>query len=382
MIQRLLFLLVCGLMLVSVAQAQAIQPPPGETPNPDANVSFPPPVFVLEGQVAILGTAAPADMVNYFLEFRSLTTRGATEQRFWLPAALPQSAPVRDGVLGTWDTSRLADGLYELRLTVNRGTSSPLVVTVSPLRIANRSFLPPTPTATPFVQPTATPIFIPPTATPVIVRPQVTATVDANVRRGDSVAYERVGYLLEGDSARVIGISNRSGWYRIRLDDGTVGFISPNIVNFAGERSVLPQVQPPPPPATPTPTPTVTPTAQPNLIVLSTRLEPTQPRCGETFTLYVRLRNDGNARTNSSGELRVTDTHIASGTVTEMTFGGYPRLNVGQTFEAIIPITVSTFFEETHRLTITLDQRDDIPESNENDNIVTTDYVLQQAGCG
>ena len=45
------------------------------------------------------------------------------------------SEPVRNDVLGTWLTTLIHDGLYELRLRINAGDGPPLLVYLSPIRV-------------------------------------------------------------------------------------------------------------------------------------------------------------------------------------------------------------------------------------------------------
>ncbi|PJF29043.1 MAG: hypothetical protein CUN52_10365, partial [Phototrophicales bacterium] len=59
------------LLAVSV-NAQGITPNPNTPPNPNANISFPPPVYFLRGEMQIYGSANLPNMANYFLEYRPL----------------------------------------------------------------------------------------------------------------------------------------------------------------------------------------------------------------------------------------------------------------------------------------------------------------------
>ena len=45
-------------------------------------------------------------------------------------------------------------------------------------------------------------------------------------------------------------------------------------------------------------------------------------------------------------------------------------------------LTIDTYFNETHRLTVTADSSGQIPEINEGDNTVVRDYKLRKANCG
>ena len=394
--------LILGLMLVLigvfVTQAQDIEPVLAPPEDADVAISFPPPVFVISGSVEVRGTADAVDMQNYFIEYRPLVldnpasdaTPIPDEDRPWFPATIPGSQAVRNDVLGVWNTTTARDGLYELRLVVNLSSGAPQIFRVSPIRILNN----PTeqfmslPTRVP-LQPTPTQIGggggTRPTlvATPTSINtgePTVTALTDANVRQGDDVSYPRVGSLLTGESAQVIGISAfGSGWYYIELPNGRRGFIAPNIVRFSGDESDLQRIQPPPPP---TPPATATPITTANLQVTGLRLDPPQPTCGEPFDIYINVQNTGTGRSNASGTLNVTDRHVRTGTTGGSTIGGFPELDANASFVVVATLTINVYYEESHDIVITLDPSGQVTETNEGDNIRSTAYTLQQGACG
>ena len=62
--------------------------------------------------------------------------------------------------------------------------------------------------------------------------PRAVALVNSNVRSGDSTDYQIVGFLLEGETADIRGVSSRgSRWFFIQLANGISGFIHPGIVH-------------------------------------------------------------------------------------------------------------------------------------------------------
>jgi hypothetical protein len=218
-----------------------------------------------------------------------------------------------------------------------------------------------------------------PTPTPIDLTPRVEATVNANVRQGDSVFFPVVDSLGIGQQAEIIGLSiTGSGWYQILMANGRTGWISPVVVRVFGNLREVPRVAPPPPPP-PTATPTLA--AQANLIVSGVTLDPSPPRCNETYTLRIQIFNAGTAATSSSGAITVQDLHQGSGAVTGSTTGTFPTLNPGESFESVMRLTVDTFYNETHRLIILADAFNQVAESNEFDNSRTVDYTLQQAAC-
>jgi uncharacterized protein YgiM (DUF1202 family) len=395
--QRIGLLLLLVMLLATSLPAFA-QANPVPTPDPNANVVFPPPVYVLRGQSPIIGTANLPNMTNYFIEFRPLpavdaataaTPTGPTPTPVFFPAVLPSTSAVVDDVLGTWDTSLVPDGLYELRMTVNTSAGTPVVVLVTPLRVENNldpeiaaligvSTGPIVPTQappTPIPAATLTPTFDP---TP---RGTVT-TASANVRTGDSTLYPVIASLPQGTVVDLVGISSTgSGWYQVRLASGQLGWMSPTVITVSGNVNQLPRVTPPPPPVTPTPVPTATPVTTANLVAGIVVLNPNPPVCAQTFIVGFDVANLGSTPTAASGVVNLTNVRAADGSVQATTVGGFPVLQPGQTFRVDMPLTVSTFYNETHRIVLEIDPGRGIPETTRDDNTRTIEYVLQKGGC-
>jgi hypothetical protein len=258
-------LLVLVLLLASAAFAP-MQPAVAQS-DPNASIQFPPPVYLLSGFFTVRGTANLPNMQAYFLEFRPLVdaVTPADASVGWAPATLPAAGPVINDVLGVWNTTLLPDGLYELRLTILTTSTAPVYANVSPLRIENFPlFATPSPTPFPTLIPPTPTLFLPP-PTAVNTNPTATATINANVRAGDGTFYAAIGFLLQGQSAPLIGVSSTgSGWWVIQLSDGRSGFISPTVVQVTGDLSRLASIVPPPlPTLTPLPRPTATAVSRP-----------------------------------------------------------------------------------------------------------------------
>lgn len=116
----------------------------------------------------------------------------------------------------------------------------------------------PTPTAT--VAASATPF---PTFTLVAGTPQISVSVSTNCRVGPGTAFARVGALLVGESAEVVGRSaDERNYWIIRNPDrpGELCWLWGQYATLTGVTAVLPAFTPPP---TPTPLPTSTPTRTP-----------------------------------------------------------------------------------------------------------------------
>ena len=140
--------------------------------NPNVTITFPPPVYLLRGEVEVRGTVNLPNLANYFLEFRPLdpgTLQPFNENDPWLPASLPDTGTLLDEVLATWDTLTVEDGLYQLRLTANVSRQGPTHFVVQPLRVEN--IVPPFLATQIAAQPTLTP-----TAGSIVVIGQPTPT--------------------------------------------------------------------------------------------------------------------------------------------------------------------------------------------------------------
>lgn len=102
------------------------------------------------------------------------------------------------------------------------------------------------PTRTP--RPTDTPS---PTPTPM---PQVTVALSSvNVRGGPSTLHLVVIVVYQNDTLSVISRLQDSSWFKVRLDDGTLGWISESVVSYDFDPAAIPIEQnvptPPPPPS-------------------------------------------------------------------------------------------------------------------------------------
>jgi SH3-like domain-containing protein len=356
-----------ALMMVMSVSAQA-------DVNPNARLSFPPPVYLLRGEVELRGSANLPNQTGYFLSARALNpdTLQPLSPDF-LPISALQPSPVIDNVLAVWDTTTIEDGVYELRLTVNVRGGSPVTHDVRPIRIEN--LLPPFVTAPP-AAPAAT------NAPPASGASALVAVSSANVRAGDDTIYAVVSPVYRNDRLPILGISTRgSGWYQVQLPDGRIGWIAPSVVSIEGSLSGLPAVQPPPRPITPTPLPTATPVAQADLVAGIVVLDPAAPTCAQTFTVGLDVANLGTAQTVFSGTVSLTDTRAADGSVQQTTIGGFPVLVPGQTFRVNMPLTVSTWYNEVHRITLTIDPGFQIPETNEGNNVRVVEYTLAKGAC-
>ncbi len=408
---RRITLLLIGLVVFILAvgvNAQGITPNPNTPPNPNANISFPPPVYFMRGEMQIYGTANLPGMANYFLEYRPLIIPPSPDVILpeipWGPISLPSNVPVQNGLLGIWNTFTVADGLYEIRLTVNVPGQDPVIVTVSPLRVENSPSdfalrniqlftLPGNLAVESVVTPPLQPVTTEEATT--TTGPTVTSTVDANVRAGDDTVYSVVGVLRNGTSAPILGISSRgTGWYYIELPNGTRGFISPSVVTVNGNTSGLQQITPPPRPAA-TSTPTSAPTRSvtntppttgslPDLGGALPSLSPNPPSCGTPFNILINLANIGSAAVTAPflvGFEVSGPSYFQSYTANANVSSGSP-INPGGNFVvgSPSPFTITSGGGQTFTVRVYIDANYAITESNEGNNIITTTFVLS-GGC-
>ena len=395
------FLIIVMLLLVPLALGQdgnsMIEPHDEMMVNPDINISFPPPVYVVRDSIDIRGTVNLPSVLSYFVEFRPLLIdmmdSDVQAEEPWSPATVPQRSSVVDDILGTWNTMMARDGLYELRLNINTG-DGPMYARLSPIRVENN---PPS-----FVEeamqtevetqpdPTAEPE---PVEEPLDDSPRVVALVNSNVRSGDNTFYQVVGFLLEGKSAKVLGTSSRgTSWYFIELDNGVRGFIHPNIVRTEGDLSNLERIAPPPLPPTPIPIPTAipveappaapaAPASGPNLAFGEIRMEPHPATCNEAYTIHVTIHNNGNGDAGGF-VVEVRDSRKGTGEGQATTPIGYPPIPAGQSRSAFGRLTQNQHYEEEHHVNLFLDIHNQVAETNEGDNHgATAAYILRRGGC-
>jgi len=108
---------------------------------------------------------------------------------------------------------------------------------------------PAVPTDTPTQTLSPTPLF---TSTPLV--PQISVSVATNCRMGPGKAYDRVGALMVGEVAEVVGRDLAGTYWYIRNPDSSTGFcwVWGQYATLSGYTLALPIFTPPP---TPTPTP-------------------------------------------------------------------------------------------------------------------------------
>ncbi|MCA9913770.1 MAG: hypothetical protein KC496_10495, partial [Anaerolineae bacterium] len=103
--------------------------------------------------------------------------------------------------------------------------------------------------------------------------------------------------------------------------------------------------------------------------------------CGYRYTLNYSVRNEGFVIT-PAGIVRVTFTNVRTGTITRDYVFDLPPIDPGDTvnFSKFGLVMPETFYNETHRLTITVDAGNAVAEMNENNNSYSEDFLIVQSG--
>lgn len=213
---RLLITLGLGTLIASGALGTATLARAQESPAV-AQITSPGDGAQLFGPVNITGSALhPSAFDRYTLEYDLLSDVGAD----WLLVQEPVTQQVQDGVLGTWDTAAVPDGVYQLRLRVYLDNGEVAEVIVSNLRVQNRQ-----PTPVPTIAPAgAAPPTPGPTPTSPIVQPPTLnqqpalETEPLVAEPGDG---EPAASLLQADSG-----STRVNFDRVRQAFCTGGIIA------------------------------------------------------------------------------------------------------------------------------------------------------------
>ncbi len=352
--RRYLLLLLCtAILLASTAVMAQDGSSVGQTQT-GVEIAWPVPISEVWQDVPVFGTANVQNLAFFFLEATALNDdQNIPENAIWIPISPIRSDPVVNDVLATVSTQDFEDGLYAVRLNVVTTDLERYYDTVSPIRLSNERFaiesallreqilaeLGVTEEETP--APTPEP---PADTTPRVTPLEQHAAV--NIRRCDMVDNTRcpiTGSLPSGQYATVLALSaNGTGWFQVRTNSGNVGWLSPTVVQTSGNFSNLPVVAPP------SPLPPATPVPQSNVQVASLTVS-SGVVCGVPIIANVVVTNRGNA-TSGAGTVTLQDIHVRTGVVTATAFGNFPAIAAGQSFTSVIPITVTTFYNEDHIL--------------------------------
>ena len=98
-------------------------------------VEAPTPGQVVSGSVDFVGTVDAPDLHSFFIEF----TLADGDREEWIPATLPQFAPVQSDLLGTWTTVTPKDGDYLLQVNVLAGAGPRQYFPIGVFKLRNNS---------------------------------------------------------------------------------------------------------------------------------------------------------------------------------------------------------------------------------------------------
>jgi hypothetical protein len=164
----LTILILAGFLVGSVGPTLAAPP----RQEDQAIIVSPTAGSTVSGRVDIIGTVTHPSFVSYGVRYAPGAAPAADSQ--WVPIVIDVEEPVVNGVLATWDTTAIPDGVYTLELTRYReGVPAPDFRYVNDITVSDEAGAPtPTPTLTPLPTaapgtPTAVPVERPSTPTPV-----------------------------------------------------------------------------------------------------------------------------------------------------------------------------------------------------------------------
>lgn len=258
-------------------------------------------------------------------------------------------------------------------------TLAPTVATVATLALTSASS--DLPTQEPSAAPTNT-------TAPISTAPMVTVISGANVRSGPGVVFDPpIATLAAGAIANIIAISPDRLWYRITYNNGNgSGWISASVVETSGELSGLPQDAGPAKPA---------PTAVPPTAIAATAGPTSVPAGGSDLSITLLTINPDPLVCNQQGtvQLTVVNTGAASAATTVLVQDIYnntpgasvslpvPALATNQSADLTTPLTISTNFAEAHIIRGTVDNTNQVGETNETNNTRDKPYTLATGGC-
>lgn len=377
-----------ALLLIVMAWPAAAQTATPTPVNLSATITFPPPVYVLAGEVEVAGTANLPNQQFYFLEYQplgdDLTPRDG-ERTLWFPATLPAQDAVSDDVLGIWDTATTPDGLYALRLTINLTSGNPVHAAVAPIRIDNSAQTGTVQldedddinnallalTATAESRASAQPVGTVAPSGSSGLQPTPTAFMDgtltaevitlANLRQGDSTLFAIESGLNPGTMLTVLGRSSRgNNWLLVEMADGTRGWVAPSVVTLSGNIIAAPEMPAPVPPVTPTPTAPPIPNLSDAVV---TRVEVDRElKQGEAFQIIITLQNIGlQYQQESALFCNVEPMNVSVSTVAG-------NLQPGATTQVAIPLRLDSGGDSDINIICKIDMNDELDEINESNN--------------
>ncbi|RMG85164.1 MAG: hypothetical protein D6712_09960 [Chloroflexi bacterium] len=218
-------------------------------------------------------------------------------------------------------------------------------------------------------------------AQPTSAVPMGVTQAGVNVRSGPSTVFAPIGSLAANSDVQLAARNPAGDWYKIYYYND-FGWVYAPLLQVSGNIESLPvDAGPPPPTATPIP-PSPVPQANVNLTV-SVTVSPHPLVCNQTSNINITITNNGSEATTAEAPIAVQAILVSNGQVLQTAPApNVPVLGPGQSAGPfVVPITVSVNYEELQRIVVTVDAGNTINETDENDNVYTTDYVLAKGAC-
>lgn len=153
---------------------------------------------LLSGLVPVTGSATHPQFTRYELAFGYSPNPTDT----WFSLQAPATSQVINEVLGIWDTTKISDGLYVLRLRVFYGEGAYLETFVANVRVQNSTQAAPTALpATAGPAPTETPA--PTATTPLIDLPPTATAAPVTTGGGDGSPSTGGGSIIDVPAGRI-----------------------------------------------------------------------------------------------------------------------------------------------------------------------------------
>ncbi len=168
---------------------------------PNVIIESPFPGQALQGGVDITGSISVEDFESAELTF---TYAGNSRDTWFLIQEF--SEPISEGLLAQWDTTVITDGIYDLRLIVNRLNGDPVTVIIHGLRVRNYTPIEtetptpvaPTSTLVPGITATPTATLVPPSPTPFAQNPAEVTVQDIQQSLAKGAIAALSAFLLFG----------------------------------------------------------------------------------------------------------------------------------------------------------------------------------------
>lgn len=228
-----------------------------------------------------------------------------------------------------------------------------------------------------------------PPFTPTPAKPYIIASEEINVRSGPSSTFNPpIGSLKQNERADLLAISLDGQWFKIKYGTGSGWVMAAGVKPSVDLVKVLVEVGPATPiftpsPVTPTATATLnafmTPSAASNLVLGNINFTPPQLPliCGKTVEISVDVTNIGSASTTFGSGISIRDIVSSNGLEVGSTSGAFGPIQNGQTVNISgIFLLITAYTGEEHKLIITINPDEILPETSYSDNSREFTYIL------